>query len=1109
MRRRPDRKPSNVFLRDGRQPVLVDFGLVLAYIGADGREILQVDSSLAGTVAYMAPEQLSGELVDARADLFALGCMLYEGLTGKLPFPGSFEARARCGFSPPPRPSLIAPAVAPWLDDLVLHMLAADRRARLGHASDVAAVLARSGTTAPAAPEATSLPSRTYLYRAGFTGRSELLADLKQRVRRLHLGKGELVLISGESGSGKTRLISELLRGAATAQLTVIASECPPVEVTAGSAPAIHRGPLVPLRPLLQAVADLCRTDWPLRLQGLQPRHLAVLAAFEPALADLPGVASLTEAPLGVDAVKHRVLTAAAETLVVLAKRAPVLLLLDDLQWADDLTLDLLGYLAGEVVGRAPVMIVGGFRSEETSEALAALAARPGVHQVTLGRLDEGAVGSLVSDMLALPQPPPELVGFVSEHAQGNPFFISEYLHNIAEEGLLQRGRRGSWELAAAPGGPDAQPWHVRLTRLELPRTLRAIVERRLRRLEAPLGDVVAVAALLGREFDAELLGELAGDLGPQPERALADALNEVLRRQILETAGGGRYRFTHDKLREAAYESLGKERLRTLHRAAAEALERRGVKPGDLAELANHFSKAEVPDKAVYYLRAASEQALAAGAHQQAVPLLARALDHAASPGCSATTAERAWLHKLYSDALFGIGDVDGSVTHAEAALLAMGAPVPKTTGRWVLLLLRQLVEQIARILPEPRPTAPLPDEAQRLELALAAGRLSSSYFSCHRPQLQVMTATFLAANLADRAGPRGPRALPYSILGCTAGFFRLERLSALYFARARQDARARGDRAVEASIAIPECALHQGMTRWDEVRRCSDAGMATALQVGDRMAWQAVGLLRGGTELLTGELEAGARLLRAIRHEAEGLGQRLTHGWSSTLLSIYELWQGRPQAARELALSARKDLALDRDASVACALAVAAAASRVLGEREPAAALSLEGVAVLERGQVMFQLWPACALLTWTLLELWEEAAARGAYVSPELRRAALAACRIARSLGRICPIGAPFAARAAGVAARVQSPEKPARACALLEEAVAIAQRLRMPVAHIEACIELGRTVPDATRRRALLERARAEATALGCGLLAERAAALLAPSPPRPDSPVKTT
>jgi hypothetical protein len=1075
--------------------VLVDFGLVLAYMGADGREILQVDPSLAGTVAYMAPEQLSGDPVDARADLFALGCMLYEGLTGKLPFPGSLEARARCGFSPPPRPSLIAPAVEPWLDDLVLHMLAADRRARLGHASDVAAALSRSG--AVIGLEAPSPPSRTYLYRAGFTGRAELLADLKQRARRLHQGTGELVLLGGESGSGKTRLLSELLRCATASQITVVASECPPIEVTVGSGPALSRGPLVPLRPLLQAVADLCRTEGLQR--GLQARHLAVLAPFEPALADLPEVRSLAESQLSVDAVKHRVLTAAAETLVALARRAPLLLLFDDLQWADDLTLELLGYLAGEVVGQAPLMIVGGYRSEETSDALSALAARPGVHRVALGRLDEEAVGSLVADMLALPSPPAELVAFVSEHAQGNPFFISEYLHNIVEEGLLQRSRRGDWALAAAPEGADAQPWLLRLARLELPRTLRAIVERRLRRLEAPLGDVVAVAAVLGREFDAELLGELC----PLPERALADALNEVLRRQILETAGGGRYRFTHDKLREAAYETLAKDRKRTLHRAAAEALERRGAGPGELTELANHFSKAEVPDKARQYLRAASEQALAAGAHQQAVPLLLRALEYAAAPGLHATTAERAWLHKLYSDALFGVGDVDGSVAHAEAALAAMGAPVPRTAGRWVLTLLRQLVEQIARVLPEPqapdRARAPLADEARRLELALAAGRLSSSYFSCHRPQLQVLTATFLAANLADRAGPRGPRALPYSILGCTAGFFRLERLSALYFARARQDARARGDRAVEASIAIPECALYQGMTRWDDLRKCSDEAMATAIQVGDRMAWEAVGLLRGGAEMLTGDLEAGARLLRAIRHEAEVLGQRLTHGWSSTLLSIYELWKGRPQAARELALSARKDLALDRDASVACALGVAAAAALILGERETAASLAHEGVEILERGQVMFQLWPACALLTWTLLELWEEAAARGAGVDPALRKRALAACRIARSLGRICPIGAPFAARATGVIARIKSPRQPARACALLEEAVAIAQRLRMPIAHIEAGIELGRTVPEAPRRHELLTRARAAAAALGCSLLAERATALLAESP----------
>lgn len=1087
-----DVKPGNVFLRDEHQPVLVDFGLVLAYTGVDGREVLQVDSALAGTVAYMAPEQLNGDLVDARADIFALGCMLYEGLTGRLPFPATFEARSSCGFSPPPRPSLLAPAVEPWLDELVLRMLAADRHERLGHASDVSAALAHASAVALPGTDAVAGPARSYLYRASFAGRTELLEKLMRRARDLHLGKGELLLLSGESGNGKTRLLSEFLRQATAANINVVASECPPIEVTPGGARVVHLGPLAPLRPVLQMVADLVRTDGLKRFEGLPVTHLQVLAAFEPALADLPGVPPLAEAqPLLVESVKHRVLTAAAETIVALSKNAPLLLMFDDLQWADDLTLDLLSYLAAEVVGKTKVMVVGAFRSEEISEPLAALSSRFGVELISLGRLDEEAVGRLVADMLAVRVPPAELVGFVSEHAGGNPFFISEYLHTVVDEGLLRRSGRGEWALADAPREPAAASWQARLQQLELPGTLQAIVERRLRRLEAPLGDVVAVGALLGREFDAELLSALC----PLDERALADAVNDILRRQILETAGGGRYRFTHDKLREVAYETIPVERRRILHRAAAEAIEQRGVLPSALAELANHFSKAEIPRKALEYLRRASEQALAAGGHQQAVPLLVRALEHADAAGCDATKAERAGLHKLYADALFGTGDIDGSLMHAGEALSAMGVPLPKTTGRWALLLFRQLIEQILRIIAAPVDTLPPPDEAHRLELALAAGRLSSAYFSSHQPQLQVMTATFLAANFADRAGPRGPRALPYSILGCTAGFFRMKGLSARYFQRARQDARRRGDLAVEAVIAIQECALHQGLARWDALIETSDAGAAIATQVSDRLAFEALDLVRSGSEMLTGKLESATRRLSAIVRDAGGRGARLNHGWAATMLGLLELWNGRPASAHALAAAAHLDFASDRGTANANPLAVEAGAALLLGDLHAAFSAAQKGVEVLGRGPVLFQLWPACATLTWVLLALWEDAAERNTAEVSALRRAALAACRHARSLERLCPIGAPFSARAFGVAARIDGNSRRARR--LLEQAITHAQRLNMPVALAESCIELARTLPDSdSRRKELLLRALEQATALGVTLLCERANALLA-------------
>ena len=276
---------------------------MVAYTGIDGREVLQVDSTMGGTIAYMAPEQLHGDLVDARADLFALGCILYEALTGQLPFSASIQTRLRENFAPPPLPSLLSPVVEPWLDRLVLQLIAADRRERIGHASDVIAALSQHIKKRRVHPQALSSTARSYLYRPSFAGRRELLTFLTSRARELTQGTGELILLSGESGSGKTRLLSELVRHSTLAKIGVIASDCPPLDVTSDASRLVHQGPLFPLRPCLLQLADLCRTHGVQSFRGLSARHLAVLSAIEPALGELAEVIALPDAkPLAVDA---------------------------------------------------------------------------------------------------------------------------------------------------------------------------------------------------------------------------------------------------------------------------------------------------------------------------------------------------------------------------------------------------------------------------------------------------------------------------------------------------------------------------------------------------------------------------------------------------------------------------------------------------------------------------------------------------------------------------------------------------------------------------------------------------------------------------------------
>jgi hypothetical protein len=220
-----DLKPANVLVRADGLPVVVDFGLTAHSGAGQGREALEETGILSGTVAYMAPEQIRTELVDARADLYSMGCILYELLAGRPPFRdasprGVLEKHL---LAQPQPPSQFVEGLPEGLDELVLRLLEKEPRARLGHASDLAAALERLGAEGGALSG--PLP-RAYLYRPGFAGREAVLGTLEGYLDRLDEPRGGLVLIGGESGVGKTRLALELGRKATGAGVRVLTGEC-------------------------------------------------------------------------------------------------------------------------------------------------------------------------------------------------------------------------------------------------------------------------------------------------------------------------------------------------------------------------------------------------------------------------------------------------------------------------------------------------------------------------------------------------------------------------------------------------------------------------------------------------------------------------------------------------------------------------------------------------------------------------------------------------------------------------------------------------------------------------------------------------------------------
>jgi eukaryotic-like serine/threonine-protein kinase len=654
-----DLKPANILIQDDGNPVLVDFGLVGQFRDTSGREVLEPATS-AGTLAYMAPEQALGELVDARADLFSLGCILYECIVGEHPFhPGGPQDAS---VHPPPAPSTRVAGVDSELDALVMGLLARDVRDRIGYADDVAAALDRVTQARPLTSNGGAKP--VYLYRPEFAGRRELLSRLCSRVDEANHGVGSMTLLSGESGLGKTRLLLELGTRALASRTRVITGECRPARAV--SLDETRGEPLHPFRDLLVALADSCRADGPELTQRVLAEHGAVLAPYESALAALLRRDRPDPDPESPEHARARVFRALEGVLVALSEQRPLLLLLDDLQWADSLSLEFLSTFVGRVSSRCRVTLVGTFRSEEMTEELEALCGERGVEVRRLERFDGAAIGQMVSGMLGLRTAPEEWVSFLEQESAGNPFFIGEYLRAAIADRLLTRSAAGRWTLGKVEAGTTLRE------RLRLPATISALVARRLSSLEPESLQMVRAAAVLGREFDEELVADTAGVELAQ----VTGAYGRLRQRQILHDEPSGGSGFVHDKLREVAYALIGNDERRQLHQRAATALTRRqqsGSGSVEAGTLGYHHAQAGNHQLAADYFEQAAEAARRHHSNRDALRYLRLALAELESPDVREEPERRmasTRLREAIADVLFLFGQPEEARATLERAL-------------------------------------------------------------------------------------------------------------------------------------------------------------------------------------------------------------------------------------------------------------------------------------------------------------------------------------------------------------------------------------------------------------------------------------------------------
>ncbi|HEX5503165.1 MAG TPA: AAA family ATPase, partial [Thermomicrobiales bacterium] len=461
---------------------------------------------------------------------------------------------------------------------------------------------------------------------APLVGRDWELAGLRAQLGAALAGETRLALIGGEAGIGKTALARALGREAAEHGALVLEGRCYDLAETP------PYGPWLDLLDRYRPAGDLPPPPDALRRAGAGT-----------------GVAS-----------QAALFAAARDFFAAVAARRPLVLLLDDLHWADPASLDLLRALAQRLAA-LPLLLVVIYRAEEVARGrplyalLPALAREADAARFDLRPLDDAAVRALLRARYgALEASEAPLVAYLQHRSEGNPFFIGELLRAIEDEGLLRRRPEGGWALGD-------------LAQARVPPFLRQVIDGRLARLGEEARGLLAVAAVLGQEVPFALWAAV----GEAADEALVDLAERAVEAHLLEaTPDGAGVRFAHALIRQALYEGLLPPRRRVWHRRVAEAL--LALPEPDPDAVAYHFQRAG-DERAAAWLVRAGERAERAYALLTAAEHFAAAL--ALLEGRGADPAARGWLVFRLARLRRHATPSEGLAALAEAARLGAAA--------------------------------------------------------------------------------------------------------------------------------------------------------------------------------------------------------------------------------------------------------------------------------------------------------------------------------------------------------------------------------------------------------------------------------------------------
>ncbi|MEO6665418.1 MAG: AAA family ATPase, partial [Nitrospiria bacterium] len=438
------------------------------------------------------------------------------------------------------------------------------------------------------------------LGRLEFVGRDHEVGVLASHLQAAVDGQRQVVAIGGEPGIGKTRLAEELLVYARSLSYLTAAGRC--------YSPALRR----PYEPFAEILRQLIKGPGHDILLALNPAWLAQIAKIAP---DIPVPKGLPAVPAASPELeKSRFCDAVARALIGLSAVMPLVLLLDDVHWADQDTVDLLHALITHGAHERLCILLT-YRSEEDASPGAVwldLIQRSD-RRLTLSQLPDESVLALLRTMTRKGDFSPEMEGLgrrIHHETQGNPLFVVEVLQTLLEQGSLKVSGRGKWALGSSI---DPARWGI-------PTGMRQVMLSRVERLSPEARTGLEVLSPVNRWFTRDLIDAVMEGEGINPTRVLDELLRVGFLQEDLDHVGS--YRFVHERVRQSAYDALSSSRQKAAHLRMAQAFETVGSSGATVQELAHHFFRADAWPQAFRYTRDAAE-----AAQRQYLPAMAASL--------------------------------------------------------------------------------------------------------------------------------------------------------------------------------------------------------------------------------------------------------------------------------------------------------------------------------------------------------------------------------------------------------------------------------------------------------------------------------------------------